>query len=691
MSTTDHLPGSLDATAKPRSALLNRLSRLCLATAAALAVSCGGSSAPPAAPAVPAPSATTTSIGPAGGTVNGPYGAQIIIPPGALARTVDIGFARDSSNAPTFAVSDVDALGATYELTPHGTTFSLPVTVRIPYDPAHLPDEATPTLHKAESGGTFAALPTTVNGNFLEAAISAFSWVLPTNASSKPRAVYVIKSTGAGNELVSLRINPANGSLSSPTSAAATGAEPVSIVAHPSRRFLYVTHAGNSTVNNIAANSVATYHLSLINGQILGQARGSVSTGAALGFRPTMPTVHPSGKFLYVMNFGSVSNNGGGDISLFTIDGATGALTLSPSIASGNGSQPMGIAFNRLGTRAYVAYAGATFANPLASTVAVYAVDPVSGALTGPASTIAASAVGNAPWSIAIDPNGKFAYVATLFSDEVIRYSIDAATGALANTGSTVVTAGSKLDSLAVDSFGRFLFAGRQQPWLSKNLLAFQYNATSGVLSLANDALSACPGGACVGPLAVVAEPQGNFIYALDRNGGLASFSINAATGAMTPTGSTAGMVLPGQAGVSFPVSFAATGTSPVWQNNCTTGCAMTGAVTASTSGGGGGGASNPTPPTSFLLTVTQGAFFGFVSSTPAGIDYGPPTNSNPLGLNQFSARFPTGSSVSMCVSPPPVGVAYDVTWSGSCSGTGICASVTMSGDKDCHLNFQPR
>ena len=62
-------------------------------------------------------------IGPAGGTVNGFYGAQIIVPPGALATPVTIGLARDSSNSPDFAVPDVDAVGATYELTPHGQAF----------------------------------------------------------------------------------------------------------------------------------------------------------------------------------------------------------------------------------------------------------------------------------------------------------------------------------------------------------------------------------------------------------------------------------------------------------------------------------------------------------------------------------------------------------------------------------------
>ena len=108
-----------------------------------------------------------------------PYGAQIIVPAGALAVPTTIGITRDSSNSPDFAVPDFDAVGATFELTPHGQAFSVPVTVRIPFDPAQVPNDSDPTLYKAEVAGAFGSLSTTVNGNFLEATVTSFSWVLP--------------------------------------------------------------------------------------------------------------------------------------------------------------------------------------------------------------------------------------------------------------------------------------------------------------------------------------------------------------------------------------------------------------------------------------------------------------------------------------------------------------------------------
>ncbi|HEV7607872.1 MAG TPA: beta-propeller fold lactonase family protein [Steroidobacteraceae bacterium] len=629
-------------------------------------------------------------IGPAGGTVNGVYGAQIIVPPGALAMPVTIGIARDSSNSPAFAVTDVDAVGAIFELTPHGQTFAVPVTVRVPFDAAQVANDADPTLYKAEMAGAFGALTTTVNGNFLEATVTNFSWLLPGAAATKPRMVYAVANAAGTLSLASYRINRTTGGLSTATSSAAVGDFPTSVVAHPSGRFLYVTNAGSTTTNGIAPNSVSVYGLSSINGQIAGLGSTS-ATRAPPGYKPTMPVVHPSGKFLYVINFGSVSSNSGGDIDVFDIDGSKGLLTLSGNAISGNGSQPMGIAFNRLGTRAYVLFDGATLSNPLDSRVALYDVDPATGAFAGPVSTVAATAPGNHSWAIAIDPNGKALYVANLISNEVVTFGINSTTGLLNNLGSLSVR--DKPAALAMDSFGRFTFAVKQQPFFNVNALSFLMDATTGVLSAAGSALSGCPGGACVGPISMITEPQGDFAYVVDSVGGLTAFAVNQQTGALSTAGSSTGAWVPAPGGIGFPFTFAASGVSPVWQPNCTQGCGLVGVLTSSGNGGSGGGTppGNPNPPTSHYLSVTQGAFFGFVTSSPAGIDYGPATNLDPIAHNVSANHFPANSTVQLCTSEPPQPQqGYDQHWSGSCSGNGQCASVTMTSDKYCNVTFTP-
>ncbi len=625
--------------------------------------------------------AGVTNIGPAGGTVSGHYGARIIIPAGALATTVGIGLKRGSTNSPPFAVIDVDAVGATYELTPHGQSFSMPVTLRIPFDPEQLPNDAVPVLYKAETGGTFTALPTTLNGNFLEASVVGFSWVIPGYVATKPRMVYALEAAGTFSTtgLASYRIDKTTGSLSAPTSSVPTGEAPTSVVAHPSRRFVYVTNAGSTTVNGIAPNSISAYPLSTINGQVVGPTKATVATGAPIGQRPTMPVIHPSGKFLYVMNFGSVSGNAGGDISAFTIDGATGALTLSASVISGGGAQPMGLAFNSLGTFAYVLYGGSQSSNTFSSQVKVYSVDVTTGAFTGPTSGIAAGVLGSNPWSIAVDPDGKFAYVVCLSTDELRAYSIDSTTGALTFLSSVSITATSKPSALAADPLGRFLYTGRQTPFSNVNVQSYTIAPGTGTPTLANGVLTSCIGGACTGPVPVLADPQGDFVFANDVDQGLSAFRVNSTTGVLTAAGSVPNVFIPWTGGVGIPFTFGVSGTHPLWQNNCTLGCAM-----VRTGGGGGGGTpANPNPPTSHYLSVTQGAFMGVVTSSPAGIDYGPPGQGN-----VSATHFPVNANVQMCATPPAQSGPFDTTWSGSCSGTSECTSVSMNADKSCHVEF---
>lgn len=120
-----------------------------------------------------------TTIGPAGGTVPGPGGSQVVIPAGALAAPVGIQIATGAAGAPVFAVTGATALGPVYALTPHGTAFGTPATLTIPFDAALVPGGQVAQLFKAEPGGSFAPIPATVVGTALVAQVTGFSYVLP--------------------------------------------------------------------------------------------------------------------------------------------------------------------------------------------------------------------------------------------------------------------------------------------------------------------------------------------------------------------------------------------------------------------------------------------------------------------------------------------------------------------------------
>jgi YVTN family beta-propeller protein len=71
------------------------------------------------------------------------------------------------------------------------------------------------------------------------------------------------------------------------------------------------------------------------------------------------------------------------------------------------------------------------FTNSGSNDVSMYTINATTGALT----SIGTIAAGSTPTSIAIHPSGKFAYVTNSASNDVSIYSIDAATGALTLIG----------------------------------------------------------------------------------------------------------------------------------------------------------------------------------------------------------------------------------------------------------------
>jgi 6-phosphogluconolactonase (cycloisomerase 2 family) len=237
-----------------------------------------------------------------------------------------------------------------------------------------------------------------------------------------------------------------------------TGDEPYSIAVEPFGKFAYVANKGSDSISVYSINS-ATGALTLIdaNGSVVG-AQSSIATGVgSVGDAPISVTVHPSGKFAYVVNQGNAVDTGNA-ITAYTIDTA-GALSVMADVDGGKigaqtsiltGTLPYAIAVDPAGRFAYVA-------NDTSNNVSAYKIDQTTGALTqvdadGTVAGIQNFAAGTNPRAVAIDPAGKCALVANGGSDNVKSYTINATTGALANV-STVISrsAGSAPRSVAID------------------------------------------------------------------------------------------------------------------------------------------------------------------------------------------------------------------------------------------------
>ena len=635
---------------------------------------------------------TASLVGPEGGTVKGWYGAEVTVPAGALPSSVLIGVERDGTGAPAWPGAVAFSAGAPYAITPHGTSFSVPATVRIPFDPALVPSDAVPLLYQAEPDGGFAPIPTVVDGGFLAADVDHLSWFVPGYGASWARMVYALTSGASGWQVTSFRIDRSSGELGVATSSAPVGDGPLSVTVHPSRRFAYVVNGGYQTANGIETNSISVYSLDTATGAISGPIQTQKASSDSPAGLPISAVVHPTGKFLYVVNHDRFGSSDDTDLSVFSIDPTNGTLSAPTRTGDSGGAPPTAIALSVGGHFAYVTYMfrpSTPVGNTFFEKVKTFAVNPVSGELLGP---VGEAATGTAPWAIVVDPNDKFAYVASLSSDEVQLYSLNWNTGVLSLKSG--ITVQSRPTSLAIDSYGRFLYVGKQQPFSNLNLEVYSVNATSGALGLAGGLLTGT--GAMVGPMAVVAEPQGQFVYALDVNGNLTPLKLSPGTGALSPGTPVSGVGSAGMGlGVGDPFTFAASGTHPVWVNGCTlvasddfvfNACPLPSGQGSIGAGEGGRDAGTHPPPTSFELTVhLDPDHGGHITSDPPGIDV---TDNAPP--NTFSHEFPAGSPVTLHGTPSAGDTqSYDISWSVGCMGTGTTTSVVMSSDVSCHLNLK--
>src|SRR5713226_6640260 len=226
------------------------------------------------------------------------------------------------------------------------------------------------------------------------------------------------------------------------------------------------------------------------------------------------------------------------------------AVTVTNPAPSGGASNPVNFTIGRFLPRfAYVA-------NSNSNDVSMYTINATTGALTAIApGTIAA---GRFPQAVAVDPSGRFAYVATLEFDAVSMYTINATTGALTSIGTTV-KAGGSAQSVAVDPSGRFAYVASADNDFGFSSLVSMYtiNATTGVLT----SIGAIDAG--ITPASVAVDPSGRFAYAasdafsVGETGNVFMYTINATTGALTSIGTIAAGIDPASVAVDPSGRFA--------------------------------------------------------------------------------------------------------------------------------------
>jgi YVTN family beta-propeller protein len=282
------------------------------------------------------------------------------------------------------------------------------------------------------------------------------------------------------------------------------------VTVDPSGKFVYVASSGDEW--DIDFGNLATYAINPTTGALT--STGAIGPG---GNFPNSIAVDPSGKFAYAADGGALptgSFGGSNNVSMYTIDGTTGALTSMGMIAAGSG--PDFVAVHPSGKFAYVTNFGS-------NDVSMYTIDATTGALT----STGTMATGTAPQSVVVDAAGKFAYTANFGSNDVSMYTIDATTGALASIGT--IAAGTGPDSVVVDPSGKFAYV---TSFNSNDVSMFTTNASTGALTSAGTIAAGQT------PTSIVVHPSGKFAYVTNSGSNdISMYSIDTNTGVLTLIG----------------------------------------------------------------------------------------------------------------------------------------------------------
>jgi len=189
-----------------------------------------------------------------------------------------------------------------------------------------------------------------------------------------------------------------------------------------------------------------------------------------------------------------------------------------------------------------------------AGPAAVTVFNPGPGGGSSNASTFTVTTGAVDPQSIAVDPSGKFAYVASQGCDldgYVSMYTINPTTGALASIGPPVPTNDEFTDSVTVDPSGKFAYvASSGNVWDIDfgSVVTYAINPATGALTSTTGGINAT--GVNGTPElfnSVAVDPSGKFAYAADggafpspsfgSDSSVSMYTINSTTGALTSIG----------------------------------------------------------------------------------------------------------------------------------------------------------
>lgn len=329
----------------------------------------------------------------------------------------------------------------------------------------------------------------------------------------------------------------------------------------------------------------------------------------------------PRGKFGYALGF----YDGGNILKGYSRDANSGLLTELSWSPMTVGNDPVGLAIDPLGQYLYFVNAEITSGKP--TSIAGYAIDPSTGALT--AINGMPISVANTTTAVAIEPLGNYAYVSHGGGNTVDQYKIDRSTGTLTLVSGSTITTDINPSGLVFSADGTHAYVSALLSKLgdvtSGTIASLNVDSASGKLTqIGKVAAGTTPG-------AVTVDPSGQFVYSSENSSYVhvhkmqADGTLKFVRSVETRQGPLSLAFLGGSSAVSYkPASIFVT----------TTGDGLITGYAVQSDGGLQKGSSAATPATPISVAVLPWGTQALVAAS------GAPAGSN---LGAYSVNSPTG------------------------------------------------
>lgn len=377
---------------------------------------------------------------------------------------------------------------------------------------------------------------------FLKASttLAALGSQTPVAAQTSGQSIaYIGAYTDRGKGIHMFSVDPADGKLT-PTKILTGIPNPSSIALHPNKKFLYAINEISNFGGSSGPN--ATGSVTSISIDSTGDLK-ILNVVASGGAGPAYVSVDPSGKWVFVANYG------GGSAAVVPImaDGSLGAATDIKKISGPLGSSNPAVdappgSFANSGHDAPHAHQAEAdpdgnfvFVSDLGTDrVYVHALDKQRGTLTPANPEFQQFSWGAGPRHFVFHPNGRLVYTITEESSTMVVSDYDPATGRLSYKGQTTSTlppgfTGTNYPSgIYISPDGNFLYGLNR---LCDSIVIYEVNPDGWLL---NPRWEWTRGSY---PRELGVEPNGNFMYvAHSRSDNVTSFKIDKTTGGLTFT-----------------------------------------------------------------------------------------------------------------------------------------------------------